>query len=167
MPATVVVSYTSVSRINSAFPSIGSVSNITSAIVAQYAGDVEAEINARISKRYVLPLAVDCPILTAIATREAIFRTLVQRALIQFPAVQQGAHPLQLQHKDDQALLEKLANGEMQLVDSSGAVLAADTTQLQVYSTTKGYVPTFHEGALEDMVQDPNKLDDILADRGL
>lgn len=164
---TLPVSYTSVTRINSAFPMIGSVSNINSAIIAQFAGDVEAEINARISKRYVLPLAVECPILIAIATREAIYRIAVQRALVQFPPAQQGQHPMQLQHKDDQALLEKLVGGDMQLVDSSGAVIAEDTTQLLIYSTTNGYLPTFHEGALEDQVQDPNKIDSILSDRGL
>lgn len=162
-----VVSYTSVSRINSAFPALGSVSNITSAILAQFAGDVEAEINARISKKYVLPLTVVCPILTAIATREAIYRTVVQRALIQFPPAQQGQHPMQIQHADDQKLLKALADGEIQLVNSSGGIVAADITQMDIYSTTKDYVPTFHEGAWTDMVQDQDKLDDILTDRDL
>lgn len=162
-----VVSYTSVSRINSAFPALGSISNITSAIFAQFASDVEAEINARISSRYVLPLTVECPILTAIATREAIYRTVVQRALVQFPPAQQGQHPLQIQHSDDQKLLKALADGDIQLVTSSGGVVAVDTTQMEIYSTTKDYLPTFHEGALTDMIQDQNKLDDILTDRDL
>ena len=165
--ATLPVSYTSVSRINSAFPAITSVSNITSGIVAQYAGDVEAEINANLSKRYSLPLTVDCPLLIAVATREAIYRLAVQRGLVQFPPIQQGQHPMQVQHKEDQKLLERLMNGEMQLVDSSGGVVAANTTQMDVYSTTMNYVPTFHEGAWEDTVQNQSKLDDILADRDL
>ena len=162
-----VVSYTSVSRINSAFPAIGSISNITSAVIAMYASDVEAEINVLIANRYVLPLTVVSPLLTAIATREAIYRILVQRALIQFPPAQQGQHPLQIQHKDDQDLLKKLEAGDLQLVDSSGAEILMDLTQLETYSTTQGYLPTFHEGDWTDTVQDQDKLDDILSDRDL
>ncbi len=159
------VVYTSVTRINSAFPPISSVSNINSAIISQYATDVEAEIDSIISKRYVLPLTVTCPILTAIATRETIYRIAVQRALVQFPPAQQGKAPLQVQHEDDQKLLQKIADGKMQLVGTDGTVVAADLTQTDIYSTTMGYVPTFHEGAWGDMVQDPNKLTDIDADR--
>lgn len=167
MPQTLPCSYTLVTRIHSAYPPINSVSAITSGVVAQFIGDVEAEINGRISGRYALPLTVECPILTAIATREAIYRIVVQRALIQFPPPQQGSHPLQVQHRDDQKLLDLIAQGSVKLVDSSGAQIPADTTQLELYSTTKGYVPTFHEGPWADMVQDPSKIQDILSERDL
>lgn len=159
--------YTTVTRINSAFPFISSVSNITSGIVAQYATDVEAEIDAIISKRYVLPLTATCPILVAIATRESIYRLAVQRSLVQFPPAQQGKAPLQVQHEDDQKLLDKIANGAIQLVGSDGTVIAVDTTQMEIYSTTKDYLPTFHEGDWGDMDVDQDKLDDIESDRGL
>jgi len=162
-----VVSYTSVERINQAFPSISSVSNINSAVVAQYAESVEAEINAKIVKRYVLPLTAVCPILTAIATRETIYRIAVQRALVHFPPAQQGQHPMLTQHKDDQKLLDQIAGGEVQLIDAVGAAVTPNTTDVEVYSTTKDYVPTFHEGPWVDTVQDQNKLDDIAADRNL
>ena len=158
-----VVVYTSVTRINSAFPAIGSVSNITSAIIAQYACDVEAEINGAISNRYTLPLAVECPILTAIATRETIYRIAVQRALVQFPPAQQGKAPLLVQHEDDQKLLGNIAAGKMGLVSVTGATVVVGG--ILIYSTTKTYVPTMHEGAWGDMVVDTNKLDDIASDR--
>ena len=167
MPATSPVSYTSVTRINSAYPAISSVTNMTSGVVAQYAGDVESEINAKISKQYTLPLSVDCPLLTAIATRETIYRIAVQRLLVQFPAAQQGQHPLQVQHKDDQSLLKDIMDGKLQLVDASGAVMAIDASQIEVFSTTKNYVPTFSEGSMLDNIQDQDKLDDKLRDRGL
>jgi len=147
--------------------SFSSNTNVTSSIIFQYANDVEAEINARISKKYSLPLAVDVPVLTAISTRETIYRLAVQRMLIQFPPAQQGRHPLAVQHTDDQKLIMAISEGELQLVDSTGAVLSTDTTQMEVYSTTKDYVPTMHEGRWTDMIQDPAKLDDIEADRGL
>lgn len=164
---TLPVVYTSVTRINSAFPAISSVSNINSAIVAQYAGDVEAQINAVISKRYALPLTVESPILIAIATREAIYRICVQRALIHFPPAQQGQHPMQAQHKEDQDLLKQIADGAIQLVDASGAAVSFDTSQIEVFSTTKNYQPTFHEGPWTDQVQDPDKIRDALSERDL
>ena len=167
MPLTLPCSYTSVGLVNSAFPAIHSVSQITSTVIAQIAGSVEAEINARISKRYALPLGFECPILTAIATRETIYRLVVQRALINFPPAQQGQHPLQVQHKDDQDLIKLIASGEIQIVTSSGAAVAADTTQIEIYSTTMDYLPTFHEGDWPDMVQDQDKIDDALRDRDL
>lgn len=167
MTITSIVSYTSVERINQAFPAISSVSNINSAVVAQYAESVEAEINAKIAKRYTLPLTVQSPLLVAIATRETIYRIAVQRALVQFPPAQQGKHPMQTQHTDDQKLLEQIAAGEVTLINSGGVVVAANTADVEVFSTTKDYVPTFHEGSLYDTIQDPSKLDDIRSDRDL
>ena len=167
MPAIPPASYTTVSLCVLGFPAINSVSTLTSAGIALYIGTVEAEINARIGKRYVLPLAVDCPILTAIATRESIFRVAVQRGLIQFPPAQQGRAPLAVAHAEDQKMLDRIAEGEVELVNSSGAIIAASTSDLLVASTTKGYKPTFHEGQFTDMVQDQSQIDATLADRGL
>lgn len=161
------LSYTSVLTVNSAAPFISSVSNISSGVLAMFCNDVEAEIDARISKRYALPLGSACPILTAIATRETIYRVAVQRALIQFPPAQQGKSPLAVQHADDQKLLAEIADGTVQLVTAAGAVVAVDLTQAEIFSTTMDYVPTFSEGADVDQVQDQNKLDDDLTNRGL
>ena len=161
------LSYTSVTRINSVFPMISSVANITSGVVAQFADDAEAEIDAKSSKRYTLPLGVACPILSAIATREAIYQIATQRALVQFPPAQQGKHPMKAQHDEDVALLEEISNGGLAIVTSSGAVVPESTTEILIYSTTQGYVPTFSEGATNDQVQDEDKLADDLAARGL
>jgi len=159
--------YTSVTRINSAFPSLSSVTNITSAIIDQYATDVEAEIDARIIARYTLPLSSVPPILAAIATRETIYRVTVQRALIQFPPAQQGRHPLQQQHIDDQKLINDIVKGDLSLVASGGTEIAPSLAKQEIYSTTMTYVPTFSEGSQMDQIQDTTKLDDDLANRGL
>lgn len=159
--ATLPVSYSNVGEVGSAFPAISSVTAINSAIVAQMMGSVEAEINVKIGKRYDLPLTVECPILQAISTRETIYRLLIQRQLIHFPAAQQGKHPLMVQHQDDQKLLDQIMNGEIQLTSSSGEPLPADTTQMEFYSTTKDYIPTFNEGLFENMIQDNALLDAI------
>lgn len=164
---TLPVSYTSVSRVGSAFPMLNSVSNITSGVIHQYAGDVQAEIDALIGKRYTLPLTVECPILTAIATRETIYRLAVQRGLVQFPPAAQGRAPLAVQHEGDQKLLEKIAKGDIGLVDASGAAIGANLQQIEIYSTTQGYLPTMHEGPWTEMVQDPDKITDLENDRAI
>ena len=167
VPGALPVAYTSPSRVGSAFPALNSVTNITSGVIHQFIGDVEAEINGMIGKRYSLPLTVECPILTSIATREAIYRIAVQRALVQFPPAQQGRHPMQVQHSDDQKLLQKISDGALQLISSSGEIVGADTSQMEVFSTTMNYEPTFHEGSINDAIVDPDKLDAIDDERGL
>jgi len=167
MPAALPNSYTTVSLCVLTFPPINSVTTLQSAGISHYIGMVEADINSKIGGRYKLPLTVDCPILTSIATREAVYRIAVERGLVQFPPAQQGRAPMQTAHMDDMKMLDALAAGEAQLVDSSGAILSADTTDLLIYSTTDGYKPTMHEGPWTESVQDPDKIDTILSDRNL
>lgn len=159
------VTYTTVTRVNSAFPFVSSVSNITSAIVHQYCGDVEGEINLYVGKRYTLPLSGDVPILTAIATRETIYRLGTQRSLIHFPAAQQGKAPLQVQHEDDQEMLKAIAAGELPLITTSGELLSPNLALMPITTNTKAYNPTFHEGPWTEQLQDPQKLLDIASER--
>lgn len=160
-------SYTTVSLCILGFPAINSVSTLNSQGIAQYIGGVEARINAFLAKRYPLPLTVDSPLLTMIATREAIYRIAVERGLVQFPPAQQGRAPLQVAHAEDEQTLKDLADGKIELTNSSGAIIPAGTTDLLLWSTTKGYVPTFHEGRWTDMVQDQTQIEDELAKRQL
>lgn len=157
--------YTVVTRINSVYPAITSVSNISSAVVCQFIDNTEAEINGYVGKKYDLPLIGNYPLLTAIADRETIYRIVTQRALIQFPPAQQGQHPLQTQHKEDQALLQKIADGVIPLVSSSGQLVEVDSTAMEMFSTTQDYVPTMNEGPTQDLKVDPNKLFDIVSGR--
>lgn len=158
--------YGSVGGVNSLFPPISSVTNLTSAVVARFIDDTEAEVNARIAKRYTVPVTPTCPLLVALTERETIYRIVTQRALIQFPPAQQGRHTLQIQHDGDQKLLERIAEGEMILVASGGGKISPDTSQIQVFSSTQNYNPTFADGLPpEESVLDTDKSTDALADR--
>lgn len=163
--------YTSVGAVNSLFPPISSVTALTSGVVAHYIDTVEAEIEARLTKRYAIPVTpiasgATVPLLSAIAERETVYRIAVTRGLVQFPAAQQGQQPLAIQHKEDQQLLQQIVEGMIHLIDSTGQELPVDTSQLLVFSTTQGYNPTFADGLpfTEDVV-DTNKSDDQAADR--
>lgn len=166
MTTTYTNSYTTVGEIQSAYPPITSVTALTSAVISQaFIGGVEAEINGKISKRYSLPLALPAPLLSAIALRESIYRISMSRLMSSVPSAQTGRATVTILHEADQKLLEEIANGDVQLLDNSMQVIAADIGQTEIYSTTMNFNPTFHEGPWVNQVQDWDKLDAILDER--
>jgi phage gp36-like protein len=164
MPAILPASYSSVQLVWDGAPFISSISQISSSYVASKIGEVEAEINAKISKRYAIPLTVECPILTAIATREAIYQIALSRALIHFPPLQQGRHPLYIQHLADQNMVNAIVTGSMQLVGVDGTTIDADTGNMELWSTTMNIIPTFNKGDILDQIQDNSMLQETRDD---
>lgn len=165
--------YGTVGGVSSLFPPISSVTAITSAVISKYMDQVEAEINARITKRYDIPLinslvagGASVPLLTAITERETVYRIAVSRGLVQFPAAQQGTNPLAVQHKDDQSLIDKIVEGNIELVDNTGNEIAVDKTHIVHFSNTMNYQPTFSP-VLDpiDNIVDETHIDDSLANR--
>lgn len=167
MPATLPVSYTSASLCLISFPPLGSASNVNSAVIALYAGQEEAYMNSKLGKLYTLPFTEEIPVLTAIATDLTIAALLTKRVTAHFTTVQNRDNPFIALRKQTMEFLDKIADGEIQMLTASGAVVPVNTSGIEVYSTTKTYNPTFHEGQWTDMVVDPNKLQDILNARGL
>lgn len=158
MPATLPASYSSVALVYTKLPDIGSITTLTSASIAQVIGEAEAEINAEIAQKYNLPMTSEVPILTTLATDIAIYRLLAQRV---FAADRLALSPWPDRYKEALTKLDRLAAGELNLVTSSGDVITGRSDLAEVWSTTMTYLPTMHEGAAPDMVQDEDKLDDI------
>jgi phage gp36-like protein len=161
-----VASYTTVERILSEVPAIGSASNVTSLIVCRYAANVEAKINAKLSRLYTLPFTNDIPVLTALATDLTIFDLLTKRVTAHFTDQQNTQNPYISLRKDAWAMVDEISEGNIPLITSSGVAIAA-ATSVAITSNTKGYQPTFHNGKWEDMIQDPDRIDAQLSDRGL
>jgi len=143
-------------------PAISSITQITSAQLAWYAGQAESFINAKISKHYALPFATDVPLLTTISTDLALYNLLVKRL---FTAERMNKSEWPDRYKEAMAMLDDIASGKIVLIDSSGSVIGARNDIAEMWTNTMRYVPTFHDGAWEDMVTDPSKLDDIDSDR--
>lgn len=61
--------------------------------------------------------------------------------------------------------LKMLANQELDLVDSNGALIAGRSSVAMVQSTTDAYTPTFAEDSDINWEVDPDKLDDITDSR--
>ena len=163
--------YTDIGSIYGAYPAINSAqaTGLNSASVLAFIDQVENEINAKVSARYALPVTASpltCPILQTLSLRESIFRIAIQRGLVHFPPALQGKAPLAVQHDMDQKLLTQIMEGEVNLLNNSLAVIAPSTSERgEIYSTTMNQIPTFHEGAWVDQVQDTDKLDTIESDR--
>ena len=161
---TYTVSYTTVSDVFKTLPDIGSASNITSETIAHFIGEAEALINARIAQRYSMPIKAQVPLLKNLATDLAIYR-LLSRKILKLPrTADEGWLD---RYKESLKVLDQVASGEIMLIDTSGDVVEQRTDIRQLDSTTRKYLPTFHEAGWLDMVQDEDKIDDTLDERDL
>lgn len=146
---------------------------LTSGVISQaYAGPVQAFVLSKIAKLYPPSVLFPNlpPVLHAVATRETIYRVSLSRLVSTFPSAQAGKLSLQVLHDEDMKLLDSIAAGDMPLLNSSDAVIDPSLGAVEIFSTTMDYLPTFHEGARLDQVQDEVKLQALIderLDRGL
>ena len=149
----------------SAEPMIGSLTTITSAHLYQFAEDAEAIINGRIARNYDVSSFASVPTqLVALATDLALYNVLAKRVFTQ-ERLQASTWPNLF--KEANVEVKAIADGEMLLTNSLGALIAARTEVAELDSNTQTYLQTFHEGPIGSEVQDKDKIDDLLSDREL
>jgi len=154
-------SLTTVTLLHTRFPAIVSATSVSSATLMLHIQAAESKINAKLAKRYATPLPL-VPVLETIATDLALQHFLKTRA---FPQEKQSKSAWVDQFDDSKDLLDEIATGKTPLVNSLGAIIEQITTNLEVWSDTSGYLPTMTEDAQEAQDIDPDKIDDIRADR--
>ena len=125
--------------------------------MANFAGMAESFINARIVRYYTLPFTQDVPYLTGVATRKALHLLLSQR-LIPLPGPRLSELLNQFATVDEE--IKEIANGDVTLIGSDGAIIGGRTDVAEVWTTTKDNIPTFWEGPATLQVQDQQKLQD-------
>jgi phage gp36-like protein len=148
--------YTSVQKILTTLPALGSVTTITSATLAAFAQDAETLVNAKIAGAYTVPV-VGAPLLALLSTDIAIYRLMTRRL---FSGQEQNKSEWPDRYKEALELLEQIGDGTLPLVTDSGATVVNDESALP-WSNTKSFVPTFMEDGVENSRIDPNKLDYI------
>ena len=160
------MTYATAGDVYALLPNIGSLSDLTSAQVLEvFIKPAEAEMNAKLSKYYTVPVTGTVPLLQAISTEIAIYRALTLRVFTA-SMLKESAWPDR--YKRAHEMLDELANGKWNLVDSAGVVVAGRAGFATAHSNTMDYLPTFHEGGVaEDQVKDPEKNDDLLSERDL
>lgn len=156
------MSYATVTEVVYTLPQVNSVSTITSATIFTATVRADSIINAKLSRRYVVPITPAPPILTTICIDLTLYR-LMRRF---FSGERQNSSEWPAKYKESMDLLDEIANGGLQLVDSGGGVIQPTAGSDIAWSSTQGYVPTFNEDGDLMSVIDENKLDDIEADRG-
>ncbi len=139
----------------------------TSALASKLIAHAENEINKYISKRYDVGSLYDTstsvpPLLTTLC------ETLTEGFMHQ--RMSRGGKESMLRGKEliDQALanLKLIAEYKLDLVDSSGDVISdMSNTAYRVLSSTADYANTFNEDDELNWKIDPDKLDDIDAER--
>lgn len=164
MPS-VVCSYQSVAGLTTQYPYIvSSAANVSSAALAQFISDAQATVNARIAKRYTLPLTVESPLLTKLTTELAIIELCRKRIMFHFSKEDLSKAGILTRYDEVMKELDALANGEISLTTDVGTpVLAAN---MQFWSTTLGYQRTFYEGDQHLQRVDPDKLEHEYGERG-
>jgi phage gp36-like protein len=162
----VAVKYTTVARIYEHDPMVGSVTDITSAVIADvFIADAEAEVDSALGRFYTLPISVagvTFPLLTAISTDLTLYALLSQRIFTQ-EQLKDSTWPDRF--KEARTLLDQLASGARLLIDSSGQLLADRADIAEVWSNTMDYVPTMSELDPEYSSIDSEKSEDLSSDR--
>ncbi len=158
------ITYTTVDRIYQIVPDLSDITALTSEHVVTFAEGAEAEINARISQNYTVPITPTPPLLRAVATDWACYRILALRVFTQ-EQLQNSTWPDAF--KEAKETVEDIASGKITLIDPAGTVVSARTDIAKVTSNTKGRTQTFWEGGEYDQVRDKDKIDDGLDARGL
>ena len=138
------LTYTSVARVYDLEPMVGSLSDLTSAsIVAAFATPAEAEMNARLSRRYEVPVTGTVPLLQAIADDLTVYRILSRRVFTQ-DQLKNSVWPDKF--KESMESLNEIAAGKILLVDNTGTLVGTRATVAAAATNVDTYQPTFHDG---------------------
>ncbi len=157
MPYTFPASYCTVDHVLEAMPSIGSITNITSNVIAAYIGRSEAFINAKICRQYDMPLAVQVPLLHSLSLDITLYNMLAKRI---YAGEQLSKSPWPDRYKEALDTLEEVSNGTLQLLTSSFEALSPSSeVGGQVWSSVENALPTFTEDDMSLSLVDSYKIE--------
>lgn len=154
--------YTSVATVAGLYPMVGSVTTLTSADLYKFAYDAEAMVDGYVARLYDTTSTAGIPLLEALATDITMYNVLAKRIFTQERLKDSGWPDRFKEAKDT---LKEIAEGTISLVVSGGTLNSVRTDRAQIWSTTKGYVPTIAE--LDERLHrvDPDKIDDLESER--
>ncbi len=155
------VSWTTVSLMMMTLPAVSSRTSVDSATMSNFAGRAEATMRAKWADRYSFPLAPS-PFVEALSTDYACYLLLSRRI---FTTERQNDSAWVDRFKEALDDIEKVASGDISLVDSAGAIIERADSLERPWSSTTNYLPTMTEDDPRSQVVDPNKIEDIQSER--
>ena len=148
--------YTTVTKVTDLFPKISETS-ITSASIAFYIDQAEAEINGKIIARYTLPFSLTPPLIETIATELSVIKILDRF----FTSENRSKNDWRdTRKKDLNNILNGIMDGKISLVNSANEIIEQRSDLQDVYSDTMDYTPTFNHLLYSLQVIDEDRLDD-------
>jgi len=126
------------------------------AAVAAHITRADSIIDTKLGARYNVPFSTTPPVVETISADIAAF--YVMRTLYTQESQNESDWTLEL-YKRANSLLDKIAEGKLPLLDSSGNTLSVRADEVE--STTAGYTPTFDVGKTINQEVDPDRIDDI------
>ena len=155
--------YTTVSNMLIMMPNVMSRSNVTSAQLAYFIDAAEGLVDGYIAKRYTIPISTPVPrLVETISTQISIYELLSKRL---FAGEVAAESQWVASYKEAVEQLKDIARGRIALVSSDGTLLTGEGN-LETWSSTDDYLPTFTEDSPLLQHQDPDKIDDIRQERG-
>lgn len=148
--------YGTVAGVIELYPRIGSVTSITSAIIASYVGRAEGRMNGQLANRYTIPVSGSPPVLKDIAETWAT-GLILRRFFTQ--EKENTSEWVQSWIDDAKDTLEPFAMGSASLVASNGTRLVADLAAQGPWSSTSQYKPTFDVREMIRQRTDPDRVD--------
>jgi len=148
--------YTTVAKVTDLFPKIKD-TQISSASIAFYINQAEAEINGRLAPQYSLPFSTTPALIETIATELSLIKVLDRF----FTSEARSSNSWRdTRKKDAQNLLDGIANGSMSLINSSHTIINPRSDLHGIVSNTSEYTPTFSHLGEGSQEIDPDRLDD-------
>lgn len=123
---------------------LGTAASLSNGEIGEAIEEAAAEINARIASRYSLPFSAPVPSLLEKLNRDiaAFLATLVYRRNAPLPA----EDPVRLRYARAQALLDRVARGEVELTTATG--LAGESAETEVINLYEGDMFSLDEAGL-------------------
>lgn len=154
--------YCTVAQIQEAHaPLASSLTDITSAQIALAAWRGEADIHAKLAAQFTLPFTYAIPTITQIAIDLGIYYSLRHK----YTGDTQEENPWIDRYKDANELLDLIAKGDGKLISSSGDMVPKRSGFNESWSNTMNYIQTKTELDPSEERIDPDKIDDLRAER--
>lgn len=149
--------YTTVSNMLVMLPNVMSRSNVTSSQLAYFIDFAESQVDGYLSKRYSLPLSTPTPkLVETLSTEISVYELLSKRIFVGEVA----ADSMWVKsYKEAMDMLREIARGRISITDSAGAQLSEGN--IEIWSSTETYLPTFTEDDQLSQYIDDDKIDDI------
>ena len=132
--------YTTVQKVYSLYPRVGSLSSVNSSAVSFYIDQAENEINGYLINNYTLPFSSTPPIIESLSTEYALVKIL-ERFFTQ--EIGSDNRWVENRHKYVKEYLSQINSGDVGLYNSSLEIIAYKDGDA-IFSNTMNYNPTFN-----------------------